>query len=226
MMRIARYLAQAGVASRRAAELYIEKGLVTVNGEIVRNLATRVDETRDVVRYRGKELAPETLVYYLLHKPVGYVCSAKDPHEKKLVTQLVPEHPRVYPVGRLDKNTSGLLVLTNDGDIALQLSHPRHAVAKTYKVLLDRPYTPELLARLKRGVRLMEGSAAVDAVKVRTAKRIEIVIHQGWNRQIRRMLAACGYSALGLQRISEGKLVLGTLEPGEYRKITREELVV
>lgn len=225
-MRIARYLAQAGVASRRAAELYIEKGLVTVNGEIVRNLATRVDETRAVVRFRGKEVKPEAFVYYVLNKPVGYVCSAKDPHEKKLVTQLVPEYPRVYPVGRLDKNTSGLLLLTNDGDVAMRLSHPRHAVAKTYEVLLDRPHTPALLARLKRGVSLVEGRAAADAVNVRTAKRIELVIHQGWNRQIRRMLAACGYSAIGLRRIAEGKLVLGTLEPGEYKKISREELAI
>src|SRR6185503_3002032 len=149
MMRLARYIAQAGVASRRHAEELILSGAIKVNGTTVKQVATNVDETKDSVLYRGKTLSVQQHVYYLLHKPVGVLSSRSDAHHAKLVTDLVPTEPPVYPVGRLDKDSSGLLLLTNDGDLTQLLTHPRHAIAKTYEVTVDKTVQPSLLQKLR-----------------------------------------------------------------------------
>lgn len=226
IMRLAQYLAHAGIASRRSAEDLIRSGSVSVNGAVVRVLATRVAIERDTVRVKGSVVRPEQPVYYLLHKPVGYTCSRKDRFNKKLVTELVPPKPRVYPVGRLDKDTSGLVLLTNDGALANTMMHPRHEIQKIYRVTLDKPWTQNLLDRLGAGIRLEEGIARADAVRAVNKKILLITIHQGWNRQVRRMIQMCGFSVAELARIAEGNLRLGALPVGSYRTLERPSIHV
>ena len=162
-MRLARYLAQCGVASRRASENYITDGEVTVNGSVVTKVGTTVDPTSDVVLFRGKRVAPDKLVYYVVHKPVGYVCSTKDAHAEKLVTDLVPDGTRLYPVGRLDKDSSGLVILTNDGELAQQMAHPKYEKKKVYEVQIEGVCSVDFLKCMQRGVRLDEGLARADS---------------------------------------------------------------
>ncbi|MBU1164217.1 rRNA pseudouridine synthase [Patescibacteria group bacterium] len=224
-MRLARFLAQCGVASRRASEKLIEQGKVSVNGNIEKNVATNVDPQKDKILYRGKQIKLEEFVYYILNKPVGYLCSLKAFGNDKIVTQLLPKTQRVYPVGRLDKNSSGLLILTNDGDLAMKLSHPKFESKKVYEVKLDKPCTKEFLDCMKSGVMLTEGLASVDKFEKLSSNTIQITIHQGWKRQIRRMVENCGAKAVSLIRISEGKVKLGDLKVGEYKKVKREDLI-
>lgn len=225
-MRLARVLAQAGVASRRAAEDLIRSGVVTVNGQTIAVVGTTVDPEKDQIAVRGESIAREAYVYYLLHKPVGYISASKGVRGDKLVTSLVPQTPRVYPVGRLDKDSSGLLLLTNDGDLTLRLTHPRYEVQKVYEVELDHVATPELVRRLTKGIRLKEGIAKADKVTRITAKRFTITLHQGFHRQIRRMLGVCGYTAMRLTRIAEGDLKLGDIPEGSYERLEREDITV
>lgn len=223
-MRLAKFLAVCGLASRRQAEVLISGGLVKVNGQVVTKLSTQIEIDHDQVEVRGRILKIENKVYYLLHKPVGYLSSVQDPHHQKLVTNLVPTSPKVWPVGRLDKDSRGLLLLTNDGDLTYLLTHPKHAVKKVYQVELNKIIDAKLLSKLKQGVDLEEGLAQVDSIKKISNTSLEITIHQGWNRQIRRMLAACGYKVLDLIRIKEGSLSLGDLGVGEYRILNKEEI--
>ncbi len=225
MMRIAKFLATAGVASRRAAEELVRAGAISVDGVTITNVATNIDPALSEVRVRGKVVSAERLVYYLVHKPAGYLSAAKAASGAKLVTQLVPKNPRVYPVGRLDKDSSGLIILTNDGALTLQLTHPKFEVAKVYEVELDHLCTPDLIRRLMKGVRMKEGKAFADAVERITARKIRITLHQGFNRQIRRMLGFCGYTAVSLKRISEGFLTLGELGEGKYRVLRKEDIL-
>jgi 23S rRNA pseudouridine2605 synthase len=225
MMRLAKFLASAGIASRRAAENLISAGLVSVNGKVIKEVATNVDPATDAVQVRGKTIQAEKVVYYLLHKPAGYLSAAAGSQGAKLVTQLVPKSPRVYPVGRLDKDSSGLLLLTNDGDLTLQLTHPRYEVQKVYEVELDHMCTPELIRHLTSGITFKEGRAKADKVERITARKLRITLHQGFNRQVRRMLGVCGYTAMKLTRIAEGSLVLGDLQEGVYRTLKREDIL-
>ncbi|MCB9802737.1 rRNA pseudouridine synthase [Candidatus Nomurabacteria bacterium] len=221
--RLAKFLANHGIASRRKAEELILSGKIKVNNKIITELATKVSE-EDEVKFDNKIVGDVEKVYYLLNKPVAYICSVSDPHNSKNVLQLVPKQPAVYPVGRLDKDSQGLLLLTNDGDLTYQLTHPKFKVSKTYLVRVDKILDEEIVKKLKKGIKLEEGIAKADQVKIKNKFELEIVLHQGWKRQIRRMLKVCGLQVLTLIRLSEGKLNIKNLPVGKFKKIKKEEI--
>ncbi|TDA68055.1 MAG: rRNA pseudouridine synthase [Clostridia bacterium] len=228
-MRLNKFLAGAGVASRRKVEALIAAGQVKVNGEVVREPGRRVDPERDVVLCGGRRVHPASdRVYLLLYKPRGYVTTTRDPQGRPKVTDLVPPGRRLYPVGRLDADTEGLLLMTDDGELAYLLTHPRYEVEKTYLALVKGGPGLQALQRLRQGVRLEDGITA--PARVRIAGRegvdtwLEITIHEGRNRQVRRMSAAVGHPVLALKRTRIAFLDVGTLQPGSYRHLTQEEV--
>lgn len=229
-IRLQKILADAGVASRRAAEALIAAGRVSVNGCIVATLGTKANPERDDIRVDGRPLARAAPpVYLALNKPAGYVSTASDERGRPTVLDLVRDVPaRLYPVGRLDRDSEGLLLLTNDGDLALRLTHPRYGVEKEYAVLLDREPRPEALGLLATGIDL-DGRRTAPA-RVRRLERapagvwIAIALHEGRKRQIRRMCAALGLHVLRLIRVRIGPVRLGTLPPGAYRPLTSKEV--
>lgn len=231
--RLQKVLAQAGVASRRHAEQLILEGRVTVNGEKVTVLGTKVGD-QDHIFVNGKPIMrQETFSYYLLNKPVGVITSAKDPQGRPTVVDIFKNVPvRVYPVGRLDFDTSGLLLLTNDGELAHRLMHPRYGVNKTYQVWVRGPVDPRAIDALQHGVLLKDGKTAPAKVKQAPGglkddrlEVLEITIHEGRNRQIRRMCEAVGYPVMKLERIQFGPLQQDKkLRSGEYRTLTAKEV--
>ncbi len=227
--RLQKLLAGVGLCSRRQAETWITAGRVTVNGRVA-TLGDQADLQHDVVLVDGQPLRRrETLYYVLLHKPVGIVTTMSDPQGRPVVADLVRDLPaRVYPVGRLDLTTSGLLLLTNDGDLAQRLAHPRHEVDKTYLVRVRGAVTHEQLQRLERGVTLDDGpTAPAKVAKVRRSGShswFELTIHEGRNRQVRRMCEALGLPVSRLMRIGYGFLSLDGLAPGAYRLLTPVEV--
>ena len=222
-MRLAKFLARAGVASRRAAEGVIAEGRVTVDGEPVTDPARDVGEGTDV-RVDGRAVSAEQTETWILNKPSGVVSTAREPGRRRAVTDLVDSPARLYPVGRLDADSTGLILLTNDGELANRLTHPRYEVQKTYRVELLRPPADRDLEQLRRGVELDDGPTAPARAR-RTAERvIEISIHEGRNRQVRRMAEAVGNEVVGLERVRLGSLELGELRRGEARRLTDEEL--
>ena len=220
--RLNRYLASTGVGSRRAVEELIRAGRVTVNGAVA-GLATQV-EPGDEVRLDGRRLQLQAPRVLLLHKPTGVITTARDPQGRPTVLDLVGGDERLFPVGRLDRDTSGLLVITNDGDLAQRLAHPRHGVPKTYAALVRGDPDAAALGRLRTGVQLQDGPTAPAAVRRTGPGRLEITIHEGRNRQVRRMCAAVGHPVLELHRIRYGPLELGDLAPGSWRELTGGEL--
>lgn len=225
-MRIARALALAGVASRRKCETHIAAGEVAVNGEIVRDLGRQVEPAKDRLTFRGKPLSlqPKT-VYFLLHKPAGYTTTASDPHAEKTVYELLPKLPtRVFPVGRLDQNSTGLLLFTNDGELANRLTHPRYEVSKRYWVQLDRMLDGSARAQLLKGVPLEEGIARVQEIRPGPGHQLELLLKEGKKREIRRMFSALGYTVKALCRVELGPLKLGSLPPGKGRLLTPAEV--
>lgn len=235
--RLQKYLARCGVASRRRAEELIAAGAVTVNGRVARELGVRVEADRDVVRVRGERVqAPQRLIYLLLNKPAGVVTSVSDPQGRSVVLDLVPPRwrdERIYPVGRLDQYSEGLLLLTNDGALALRLTHPRYALTKEYHALVRGRPDAEALARFERGL-MLEGEARSTAPARAWllganddepgATWVAAELHEGRNRQVRRMFDALGYHVLRLRRVRVGPLMLGALRPGETRPLTTREL--
>jgi 23S rRNA pseudouridine2605 synthase len=225
-MRLAKYLAHAGVASRRAAEEIVTAGRVTVDGQLVTDPARDVDETSRV-SLDGRALeGAEPRVAYMLHKPPGVLSTARDPHGRRTVVSLVGrEELRLYPVGRLDAETTGLILLTNDGELANRLTHPRYEVPKTYRAKLGgRPIAASALRALREGVELDDGSTAPARVRRLGPGEIEITIREGRNRQVRRMCEAVGHPVLELVRTRFGPLSLGDLAPGDHRRLSPAEL--
>jgi len=224
-MRINRFLAASGLGSRRSCEDLILNGSVTINGQICQNLATEVTE-EDFVKVGSRRILPEKHIYVLLHKPRGYLCTAADTHERRTIFDLMPRNwPRLFHVGRLDRDSEGLLILTNDGDLGLRLTHPRYKIEKEYEVLLDRPYdaakdTPRLL----RGVNTEHGRAKADSVRQLAPNLLRIVLRQGLKRQIRLMLYKVGYEVKRLIRMRIGPLRLTELRAGEWRILTLAEV--
>jgi 23S rRNA pseudouridine2605 synthase len=226
LMRLAKYLAHAGVASRRAAEKLIAAGRVSVEGETVTDPARDVAEGVQV-SVDGRALAgPESRVTYALNKPPGVVSTASDTHGRRTVVSLVPaEGRRLYPVGRLDADSSGLILLTNDGELANRLTHPRFEVPKAYRAkLAGGPISDAALARLRAGVTLEDGPTAPAEVRRLGASAIELTIHEGRNRQVKRMCEAVGHPVLELQRLRFGPLRLEGLKLGAHRRLSEHEL--
>jgi 23S rRNA pseudouridine2605 synthase len=225
-MRLAKHLAHAGVASRRAAETLIAAGRVRVNGELVSDPARDVAQS-DRVEVDGKPVAgAEPRVVYALHKPLGVISTAKDTHGRRTVVELVPAHGlRLYPVGRLDVDSSGLILLTNDGELANRLTHPRYEVPKTYLARVAGGRVGEgALRALREGVELEDGLTAPARARRVCSDEIELTIHEGRNRQVRRMCEAVGHPVLALQRIGFGALRLGELAPGAHRRLSEGEV--
>ena len=227
-MRINQYIASAGVCSRRAADELIEDGRVKVNGEVLKAMGYHVQDG-DVVEVDGRRIEPESKkVYYLLNKPAGYVTSTADREGRPLVTELVPDGIRVFPVGRLDFNTSGLLILTNDGDLSNKLMHPSHEFSKKYLVRAQGIVTRAEAARLEKGIDIggfVTSPADVHLIKHdRNSTLAEITIHEGKNRQVRRMFKAIGHPVLELCRTGLGNLEIGKLAIGQCRKLSPAEV--
>ena len=225
MVRLQKFLADAGVASRRAGEQFILEGRVEVNGELIRRLGTRVDPIHDTVRVDGRPVRMRRKLYVALHKPRGCVCSRKDEHDRPTIYELLPrEWTNVYSVGRLDYDTEGLIFLTNDGEFALRLTHPRYGVRKTYLVTAGGRIAEETLQRFTSGID--HGGEKLQAEKARliSSSVAELVLTEGKNREVRRMFESQGISVKRLQRTQVGKIKLGELKPGKWRTLTEPEI--
>jgi 23S rRNA pseudouridine2605 synthase len=222
-MRLAKYLAHAGVASRRAAERLIADGRVRVGGDVVTDPARDVDDASGV-EVDGAAIAPEPVEVWALNKPAGVVSTAREPGPRRAVTELVASERRLYPVGRLDADSEGLILLTNDGELANRLTHPRYEVPKTYRVRLARPPADQDLERLRRGVRLEDGQTSPAEVERRGEREIEVTIREGRKRQVRRMAEAVGNQVESLTRVRVGSLELGGLRRGEARRLDEREV--
>jgi 23S rRNA pseudouridine2605 synthase len=221
-VRLAKYLAHAGAASRRASEEIVRSGRVTINGHPVRDPATNVTET-DRIELDGTPLEKEPRVVYILNKPKGVVSTASDTHGRPTVTDLIGGSKRLYPVGRLDQDTTGLILITNDGELANRLLHPSYEVPRTYRAKVKGALTDNDLSRLRAGIDLEDGrTAPADARRV--GNDIELTIHEGRKRQVRRMFDALGKPVVDLERIALGPLRLEGLKRGEHRQLTPAEV--
>lgn len=227
-VRLNRFIANSGVCSRREADELIRQGFVSVNGKKVTDMGVKVTY-RDDIRFRGKKLTAEKKVYILLNKPKGYVTTVEDPHAEHTVMELLGTSftERVYPVGRLDKDSTGVLLLTNDGELAARLTHPKYEKRKIYHVFLDKALSRDDLFRLTEGIKLEDGLIAADAVSYADAEdrsQIGIEIHSGRNRIIRRMFESMGYKVRKLDRVYFAGLTKKNLQRGRWRYLTDKEL--
>ena len=230
--RLQKYLAQAGVASRRKCEEYIEQGRVKVNGKTITELGTKVNPETDKVEFDNKLISKqnEEYTYILLNKPIDYVTTVKDQFNRNTVLDLVKVNKRLVPVGRLDMFTSGALILTDDGDFVYKITHPKHEITKTYTVTLKGIVTKEDVKKLENGVDIGDFTTSKARVKIlktdeeTNKSRLEITIHEGKNRQIRRMCSSLNHEVISLKRVSIGNIKLGYLKKGEWRPLTDREL--
>jgi 23S rRNA pseudouridine2605 synthase len=222
-MRLAKYLAHGGIASRRRAEELIAAGRVRVSGSVVRDPARDVDHESGV-EVDGRPVSPEPREFWMLNKPAGVVSTAREPGRRRAVTDLVASGRRLYPVGRLDADSTGLILLTNDGALANRLTHPRYEVPRTYRARLRRPPEEAQLDHLRHGVRLEDGPTAPARVRRISPRVVAITIREGRNRQVRRMVEAVGNEVVSLTRVAFGPLRLGELAEGEARRLRTSEL--
>lgn len=228
-IRVQKYLSQAGVASRREAERLMDEGRVRVNGVVVTELGARVDPDRDLVEVDGERVAPAPVRWVAFHKPSGAVTSRRAQGGDKTIYDLLPkEHVGLHYVGRLDRETVGLLLLTNDGDVAQRLLHPEQAVEREYRVEVVGALSDQARSRLLRGVELEDGPARVARINVlkksRKSTRVELVLLEGRKREVRRLCEAVGHPVIHLSRVRFGAVELGELQPGECRALTIEEV--
>jgi 23S rRNA pseudouridine2605 synthase len=223
-MRINRYLANAGIGSRRGCEQLVREGRVTVNGAICTNLASQVSAD-DAVKVDGRLIHAERKVYMLLNKPAGFICTRSDTQDRKTIFALLPRKlPRLFHVGRLDKESEGLLILTNDGELALRLTHPRYKIAKEYEVTLDKPFDMALSAKMKTGFHIEAGHARVECIRRMGPVMLRVELRQGLKRQIREMFFKLGYEVKRLRRTRIGPLTDARLRPGEWRFLSATEI--
>ena len=227
-MRLNRYISNAGICSRREADKYIESGLVTVNGKTVSELGVKVSSSDDI-RLEGKRLSPEKKMYLVLNKPRNFIATTEDPNAEKTVMDLIknacPE--RIYPVGRLDRNTTGILLFTNDGDLSKRLTHPSHNVKKIYQVTLDKPVTKQHIIQIAEGIELEDGHIAADAISYIDPGRKEeigIEIHSGRNHIVRRIFEHLGYRVKKLDRTSFAGITKKNLPRGKWRFLSPKEV--
>ena len=230
-MRLQKYLAECGIASRRKCEEYIIQGKVEVNGKIVTELGTKIDFEKDKIKFNNKEIKPEKKhVYILLNTPIGYVTTADDQFGRDTVLDLVKVKERIVPVGRLDMYTSGALILTNDGDFVYKVTHPKHEINKTYNATLKGIIQSDEVEKLRNGVKIDDYTtkpAKVKILKTDTEKdisRIEITIHEGKNRQVRKMCEAIGRNVIALHRSKIGSINVKDLPLGKWRYLTSKEV--
>jgi 23S rRNA pseudouridine2605 synthase len=223
-IKISKYLSEAGIASRRKAETLVTQGLVFVNSEKMDNVAKRIDPTKDKIEFQGKAVALPKSVYYLLNKPVGYTSTTEDKHAKKPITELAPKSPKVWPVGRLDLYTTGLILLTNDGDLTQKLTHPRYEIEKEYEITSNQPLDKNEIAMIQRGVKLEDGFIKPDRFETIGTNLYRITLHSGKKRVVRRIIEKIGKSVAKLKRTRIGFLVLGNLKPGQWRPLTQKEI--
>ncbi len=230
LIRLNRFIANSGVCSRREADEIIRKGFITVNGKRITDLGTKVTYNDDV-KYKGKRLSAEKKVYILMNKPKGYVTTVEDPHAEFTVLDLIGDacKERVYPVGRLDKSTTGVLLLTNDGDLTGKLTHPKYNRRKVYHVFLDKTVLKEDLFRLSEGIKLDDELVAADAVSYADPDdrtQIGIELHSGQNRVVRRMFESLGYKVKKLDRVYFAGLTKKNLQRGKWRFLTQKEITM
>ena len=229
MMRLNRFLALCGLGSRRNCESLILAGRVAIDGNIVQSLGITIDEKQNRVTVDGKPVVPpKEFIYILMNKPGGYVTTARDERGRKTVLDLLPDQTRVFPVGRLDKDTTGALLFTNDGHLAFQLMHPKFSVDKIYQAYLNKPIIDSHILKLQAGVQLEEGitSPCKISIKSKDRKKIEIILHEGRKRQIKRMFQVLGYQVVSLERIQFATLTSKGLQPGRWRYLTDQEASV
>ena len=230
-MRLNKYVAHSGICSRRQAAEYVKEGLVSVNGEVVREPGYQV-EKGDEIRYKGKLIKPEeNFVYLLMNKPKNVITTVSDDRGRKTVMNLLKGkiEERIFPVGRLDRDTTGLLLLTNDGDLAKKLTHPSHNVKKVYHVVLDKPVTEQDLTKIYQGLELEDGKALVDGVahvQGKPKSEVGIEIHIGRNRIVRRIFEHLGYQVVRLDRVYMGGLTKKDLPRGRWRHLTQQEVIM
>jgi 23S rRNA pseudouridine2605 synthase len=230
LMRLNRFLSNAGVASRREADKLIEMGLVSVNGQIVTELGVKIDPQRDIVKYDDLNLKPEKMKYVLLNKPKDYITTMEDPEGRKTVMFLVKDacRERIYPVGRLDRNTTGLLLFTNDGEMAKRLTHPKHGYPKIYHVETMERVTADDMNKMRNGIQLEDGQIIVDEVEYvgdgKDARQVGIRIHSGKNRIVRRIFESLGYKIKKLDRVMFAGLTKKDLPRGRYRILSEQEI--
>ena len=223
-MRLNRFLAAAGLGSRRHCDELIAAGRVTINGQLCTDFSVHPGE-RDYVKVDGKLIHAERRLDIMLHKPAGFVSTRNDPHARDTIFDLLPPHlPRLFNIGRLDAQTEGLLLLTNDGDLAQRLTHPRYKIEKEYEITLDRPWDAASGAKLLEGLMLDGQRARIEKIHVLKPARLRVILRQGINRQIRRMFYEVGYEVKRLVRIRIGRLRLGDLPVGHWRPLSKEEL--
>lgn len=228
--RLQKILARAGVASRRQAEELIRQGKVAIDGRVVTDMGIRIDATAHKITVNGVQISsPEQQVYFLLNKPAGYVTTVRDPQGRPTVIDLFQDiHQRLFPVGRLDLDTEGALLMTNDGDLANRILHPRHEVTKTYIVEVSGSPSQKEISRLEKGI-MVEGKKTWPALikfisAQKKSSKFQITIHEGRKRQIKKMFEAIGFPVLHLKRIAYGKLQLGNLKTGQYRALSEKDL--
>jgi len=226
--RLQKILASSGIASRRKSEELIRSGVVRVNGEVVDRLPAFADAEKDRITVQGKKLTKESKVYFVLNKPGGVICTNRDPRGRKKAVDLVPVKKRIFCVGRLDADTTGVILLTNDTELANKLTHPRYGIPKTYVARVKGRISGESVERLKKGVWLSDGKTGRSAVKIlkrgRNESLVRITISGGMNRQVRRMLAKVGLPVQSLKRTRIGKLTDKGIGVGKFRKLTQAEI--
>ncbi|GKU24703.1 pseudouridine synthase [Clostridium folliculivorans] len=227
--RLQKFMARCGVASRRKCEELILSGIVSVNDIIIKELGTKIDCDKDIVKVSGKEIRPEEKKrYIMLNKPEGYISSVKDEHDRQTVIDLIGIQERIFPIGRLDFDSSGLLLLTNDGEIYNKLIHPRQKIAKTYIAIVNGMFSKDDIRRFENGIDIggyITADAKIEVLEIQEDRsKIRLQIHEGKNRQIRKMCAALNHEVLELTRVSIGEIKLGTLEKGNFRELTEAEL--
>ena len=230
-MRLAKYLAQAGIASRRHAEQLIKNGEITVNGQVVKEMGTQVEPGKDIIEYQGRAIgsAKPMMKYVLLNKPAGFICSVDDPQGRPTVMDLLKDiNERIYPVGRLDYDTAGLLLLSNDGEFTNQMIHPRYEIKKKYEAWVSGQVSQAEISAMSQGLMLEDGMTAPAQVRLiaqdEKSSWLEIIIHEGRKRQVKRMCAAVGHPLLSLKRTGLAFLSLAGLEEGKYRFLSQQEV--
>ena len=229
MIRLNKFLAKAGVGSRRKCDDYITDGKVSVNGQVVQKLGVKIDELNDKISFEGIEVKIEgDLLYIVLNKPKGIITSASDEYDRNTVLDLIPIEERLFPVGRLDQDTTGLLLLTNDGELTNQLIHPKFKIPKTYHVLLDKLIHPKDIYYFERGILLEDKKTAPCKLSeiriIDNCSFLEVILYEGRKRQIRRMFNELGYEVVELDRIAFGPLTLAGIKRGEWRYLNKNEV--